>query len=244
MKGSGQRTTNCRRSLQSFKLKTPIQMLTKTKALNRFVEWKTAALAALAVASLASTPALAGDKDDDEFKFNLVRNTQFDAQFPNFAPNARGRVKIESVGPVEIMDVKIEGLPPNTDFDFFVIQVPHPPFGLAWYQGDIETNRYGVGHGRFIGRFNIETFIVSQPPGNVDSPVVFNNAFPDASNSGPPTEPIHTYHLGLWFNSPQDAANAGGPNIVTRFNGEHNAGVQVLNTSNFLDLAGPLLNVK
>src|SRR5215813_236811 len=124
-------------------------MITKTRALNRFVKWKTAALAALAVAALASTPALAGDKDDDEFK--LVRNTQFDAQFPNFALNARGRVKIESVGPVEIMDVKVEGLPPNTDFDFFVIQVPHAPFGLAWYQGDIETNRHGIGHGTFIG---------------------------------------------------------------------------------------------
>jgi hypothetical protein len=80
-----------------------LQMKTETKALNRFVQWKTAALAALAVAALASTPALAGDKDDDEFK--LVCNTQFDKTNPDFAPNARGRVKIESVGPVEIMDV-------------------------------------------------------------------------------------------------------------------------------------------
>jgi hypothetical protein len=242
------RTTNCRRSLQSFKLKTYIQMITKTKAPNRFVEWRTAALAALAIASLASTPTLAGDNnnDENEFKFDLVRSPALNSS-PNFVPNARGRVKIESVGPVEIMDVKVEGLPPNTDFDFFVIQIPHAPFGLAWYQGDIETNSHGVGHERFIGRFNIETFIVSQPPGNVPSPVVFNNAFPDASNSGPPVEPIHTYHLGLWFNSPQDAANAGGPATVTRFNGEHNAGVQVLNTQipdKFPDDFGPLRHVK
>jgi hypothetical protein len=230
-------------------LKTYIQMITKTIALNRFVKWKTAALAALVVASLASTPALAGnnDNDENEFKFNLVRSPALNAANvdPKFVPNARGRVKIESVGPVEIMDVKVEGLPPNTDFDFFVIQVPHAPFGLAWYQGDIETNRNGVGHGRFIGRFNIETFIVSQPPGMVPSPVVFNSAFPDAS-VGPATEPIHTYHLGLWFNSPQDAAKAGGPNTVTRFNGEHNAGVQVLNTQTreFPDDFGPLRHVK
>ena len=59
--------------------------------------------------------------------------------------------KIESVGPVEIMDVKVEGLPPNTDFDFFVIQIPHAPFGLAWYQGDIETNRYGSAMERSSG---------------------------------------------------------------------------------------------
>jgi hypothetical protein len=97
MASADQRTTNCRRSLQSFKLKTYIQMTTKTKALNRFVKWKTVALAALAVAALPSTTALGGDKDDDEFNFKLVRNTQFDAQFPNFALNARGRVKIESL---------------------------------------------------------------------------------------------------------------------------------------------------
>jgi hypothetical protein len=51
------------------------------------------------------------------------------------------------------------------------------------------------------------------------------------------------YHLGLWFNSPDDAKNAGCPSTVTPFNGEHNAGVQVLNTSNFPDLQGPLVNV-
>jgi hypothetical protein len=53
-------------------------MKTQTKVLDRFVKWKTAALAAAAVATLAFTPALAGD-DNDEFKFDLVRNTAFDA---------------------------------------------------------------------------------------------------------------------------------------------------------------------
>jgi hypothetical protein len=241
MATADQRTTNCRRSLQSFKLKTYIQMTTKTKALNRFVKWKTVALAALAVAALPTTTALAGDKDDDEFSFELVRNTQFDAQFPNFALNARGRVTIESVGPVEIMDVKVEGLPPNTDFDFFVIQVPHAPFGLTWYQGDIETNSHGVGHGRFIGRFSIETFIVAT--GVAPAPLVFNDPpFPDADHN-PATNPVQLYHLGLWFNSPQDAQKAGGPSNVTPFNGTHNAGVQVLNTTNFPDDFGPLRHV-
>jgi hypothetical protein len=213
-------------------------MKTKTKVLNRLFKCKTAAFTALTFAALACTPALARDKDDDEIKFNLVRNTQFDKTNPNFAPNARGRVKIESVGAVEIMDVKVEGLPPNTDFDFFVIQIPYAPFGLAWYQGDIETNSYGVGHGRFVGRFNIETFIVATA--SAPAPVVFNDpSFPDAP-SNPPTNPVQLYHLGLWFDSPQDAVNAGGPPNVTPFNGQHHAGVQVLNTSNFTDDFGPL----
>ena len=121
--------------------------------------------------------------------------------------------------------------------------MPHAPFGLSWYQGDIETNRYGVGFERFVGRFNIETFIVAPGPAPAPTPHL-DQPFPDAP-SNPPTPPVHTYHLGLWFNSPKDAEKAGGkPNVVTPFNGEHNAGVQVLNTSNFPDLQGPLSRVK
>jgi hypothetical protein len=51
------------------------------------------------------------------------------------------------------------------------------------------------------------------------------------------------YHLGLWFNDPNDASKAGCPATVTPFNGTHNAGIQVLNTSNFPDDHGPLRQV-
>jgi hypothetical protein len=73
---------------------------------------------ALALASLALmvTPVMAGDKDHEEFA--MVRSPAL-STFPNFVPHAQGKVKIESVGPVEIMDVVVFGLPPNTDFDFF-----------------------------------------------------------------------------------------------------------------------------
>jgi hypothetical protein len=56
----------------------------------------------------------------------------------------------------------------------------------------------------------------------------------------PATAPVHTYHLGLWFNSPADAVAAGCPGATTPFNGDHTAGVQVLNTSNFPNDQGPL----
>jgi hypothetical protein len=52
--------------------------------------------------------------------------------------------------------------------------------------------------------------------------------------------PIHTYHLGLWFGSPSAAQAAGCPNTVTRFNGEHRAGIQALSTRNFGKLNGLL----
>jgi hypothetical protein len=51
------------------------------------------------------------------------------------------------------------------------------------------------------------------------------------------------YHLGLWAGSPQVAQAAGCPATVTPFNGEHNAGIQLLNTSNFGDDQGPLRQV-
>ena len=88
----------------------------------------------------------------------------------------------------------------------------------------MDSNDSGVARGVFIGRFNIETFIVA--PGTGVAPVVHDQKpFPDA-NTNPATPPVHTFHLGLWFNSPQDAAAAGCPNGVTPFNGDHTAGIQ------------------
>jgi len=166
------------------------------------------------------------------------------AENGNCVADARGRVTVTSLGPVEVMVVDVTGLPPHTEFDFFVIQLPNAPFGLAWYQGDIETDDEGEGTQVFIGRFNIETFIVAQPPGDQPAPVVHDQPpFPDAEKS-PATEPVHTFHLGLWFGSPDAAAGANCPNTVTRFNGEHTAGIQVLSTRNFPDLEGPLSRLK
>lgn len=37
-------------------------------------------------------------------------------------------------------------------------------------------------------------------------------------------------HLGMWFADPEQAVKAGCPGKVTPFDGDHNAGIQVLNT--------------
>jgi hypothetical protein len=149
-------------------------------------------------------------------------------------PEARGRVTLNALGIVEEMHVEVSGLPKNTDFDVFVIQVATKPFGLSWYQGDIETNDEGNGVADFFGRFSKETFIVA--PGVAPAPKVFG----DNATTNPKTAPVQIYHLGIWFNSPADAAKANCPADKTPFNGTHNAGVQVLNTSNFGILNGPL----
>jgi hypothetical protein len=205
--------------------------------------WKALGMAVvtgLLLTGVAGSVAAQGNQRDKKIDFRMVRSAA--ATTAGCLRDARAEVEVRSLGPVERMRVRVNGLPPNTDFDFFVIQVPNAPFGLSWYQGDIETNNHGRGTGVFIGRFSVETFIVA--PGSAAAPVVHDHPpFPDAS-SNPATKPVHTFHLGLWFNSPADAAAAGCPSTVTPFNGDHTAGIQVLSTRNFADDNGPLRQLK
>jgi len=134
---------------------------------------------------------------------------------------ARGRVSISDLGPVQNMHVEVFNLPANTEFTLFVINTPNAPFVPAWYQGDIETNASGNGVLDVTGIFSDETFILN--PGPV---------------------PVETDHLGIWFADPADAVKAGCPDTVTPFDGDHNAGIQVLNTSNFPPTKGPLQRIK
>jgi hypothetical protein len=149
-------------------------------------------------------------------------------------PNARGKVSLTSRGENQQMDVLVAGLPANTTFTVFLNQVPHAPFGLSSYEGDIHTDRFGVGRAHFIGIFSDETFVVA--PGIAAAPVVH----PADANTNPPTAPVHLFHLGVWFDATADAGVAGCPVGQTPFNGEHTAGIQVLNTTNFADGNGPI----
>jgi hypothetical protein len=194
-----------------------------------------AVVTGLLLAAVGGSLTAQGKKRSNQIRFTMVRSAG--AVKAGCLPNASASVQDTSLGAVEKMTVNVKGLPRNTDFDLFVIQVPNAPFGLSWYQGDIETNGSGRGTGTFVGRFSIETFIVA--PGSAAAPVVHTAPIRDAS-SNPATAPVHTFHLGLWFNSPVDAAKAGCGSAVTPFNGEHNAGGQALSTRNFPNDGGPL----
>jgi hypothetical protein len=197
------------------------------------------ALIAASVAALASVQAAA-----QSTAFNITIPLTVSKGASACLPQAFGYVVDHPSGDTENLEVVVGGLPPNTDFDFFIIQVPNAPFGAAWYMGDISIDANGFGVGNFVGRFSSETFIIS--PGAVPAP----NEFPDPpavvpeATAGVQTNPVQMYHLGLWFDSAADAAKAGCPATATPFNGEHNAGIQVLNTATFPDLQGPLLFIK
>jgi hypothetical protein len=144
-------------------------------------------------------------------------------------PHARGEVTVVPGSLNDLMVVSVHGMPANSDFDLFVIQQPNKPFGVSWYQSDIHADSHGNGFVTVRGIFDVETFSVS--PGGTTT-----------------FAPTHQYHLGLWFNDPNLPFNLGcepgatSP-IVTPFNGEQHAGIQVLNTAQFPVNAGPLSQV-
>jgi hypothetical protein len=144
-------------------------------------------------------------------------------------PNARGQAWITPNSLNDLMKVQLWGMPANSDFDLFVIQYPDKPFGVSWYQSDINVGSNGSGSAIVQGIFDKETFSVS--PGGT---VTF--------------KPTHQFHLGVWFNNPNLPFKLGcepgakSP-VVTPFNGEQHAGIQVVNTANFPDNAGPLSKI-
>jgi hypothetical protein len=191
---------------------------------------RTAAIAGLGLFAAAATT-VPDAQADNSVKFTMVRSQNLPKRC---APYAQAYVTVTTLGFAERMTITTSGLPPRTEFDAFVIQVPNFPFGLSWYIGDLETNWRGVASKTFVSRFSQETFAVA--PDVASAPKVHGG---DATKN-PAFKPIHTFHVGIWFNSPKDAKKAGCPDITTPFNGDHTAGPQVLSTRNFADDKGPL----
>jgi hypothetical protein len=168
-------------------------------------------------------------------RFDMVPSS---AAIKNCLPYASAKVTIQDLNGTQKMTIRVKGLPRNTDYDFFVTQVPHAKFGISWYQADLHVDDEGEGSQVVRGIFNRETFSVSPD-------VITTLGREDQPQTGAKFNAVNQYHLGLWFNDPQVPFKLGcepgatAP-VVTPFNGEQHAGIQVLNTSNFDDNNGPL----
>jgi hypothetical protein len=186
---------------------------------------------ALAASVFGCLPTLAAAQSD-KVSFDMVAP----ASVATCLPDATARVTIDTVGDNQRMQVQVKGLAPNADFTLFVLQIPRFPFGMAWYQGEIHTGAGGTGTHQFIGVFSSETHVLA-----VGNPAPAPQTDPGIDAvTNPTTAPVHMYHLGIWFSDPADAVAAGCSGAVTPFDGDHVAGILVLNTSNFPDLEGPL----
>jgi hypothetical protein len=170
-------------------------------------------------------PAASAQDKKDEISFDLVANPSFVnclRKDSSEDPRARATVIRGKLNDTLILD--LDGFKPGLAFDLFTVQrspflsdkTPDPnfknvfkgSFGLAWYQSDIE-----IGKGSDNGHVRIKTILLDQIFG-------FD---PDVALT-----PTNTFHLGFWFNNPQDAASCGfpadDPTKFTPFNGEHKAG--------------------
>jgi hypothetical protein len=123
---------------------------------------KTIALVGAAAATLGGATAAASDAASTSHpraSFALVRSAG--SVKAGCLVNAGAQVQIRNQGPVEVMTIDAHGLPKSTDFDVFATQLPNAPFGISWYQGDLQSNGRGNAHGTFVGRFSMETFAVA-----------------------------------------------------------------------------------
>jgi hypothetical protein len=152
-----------------------------------------------------------------EVTFELVPNpTVVDClKNPDSDKKPAARVIVERGELNDVLILEIEHIKPRLAFDLFTVQrssltadaKPDPNFtnfGLAWYQSDVQAGPGGE------GRVVIRTILLDQ---------IFGF---DPDVRLPPT---NTFHVGFWFNNPEDAQACGfDVTKPTPFNGEHRAG--------------------
>ena len=132
----------------------------------------------------------------------------------------------------DILILHAHHLKPNLGFDLFTIQNTNllatgqvdplfRNFGLAWYQTDVQADSNGE------AEVAIKTILLDQ---------IFG--FDPAAGLAP----THTFHVGFWFNKPQDAEACGfDPTKPTPFNGEQKAGPNaMISLPNEVTKLGPL----
>jgi hypothetical protein len=166
----------------------------------------------------------------DEVTFNLVPNKTFLTCLSGSgqAPKATVVVKRGELNDTAL--IRVTGLKPNLQFDLFTVQrspldsggAPvsgFKGFGLAWYQTDLNADEQGN------AKVVIKTILLDQIfgfDGDAAPTQVASN-----TSTAPTTvlKPTNTFHMGFWFNNPEDAAPCGfDTSKPTPFNGEHKAG--------------------
>jgi hypothetical protein len=172
------------------------------------------------VASTLAAPAFAQVNQASEVnqvQFNLAVNPKFAACLSNGAgaPAPKATVTVVRGNLNDTLFLNLSNVRPNLAFDLFTVEkstlnadgTPNPAVpnvGMAWYQSDIQANSNGQ------AEVQIRTILLDQ---------IFGV---DQSTLLPPT---NTFHVGFWFNNPNDAAACGfNVALPTPFNGEHKAG--------------------
>ena len=185
-------------------------------------------LLAFAFAALtAAVQPLAAEVHKKTFK--LYPNPPFASCFGS---TATADVTVVRGNLADTLSITGQNFQPNLDFDLFTIQrtelLPNGQvnpnftnFGLAWYQTDLQSDSYGNINA------TIHTILLDQIFG-------FD---PDVNLA-----PTNAFHVGFWFNNPQDAVPCGfDASKPTPFNGQHVAGPNaMISVPNAKTNLGPL----
>jgi hypothetical protein len=129
-------------------------------------------------------------------------------------PNAQATVAVfpgEDIRGVDTLDLRAEGLRPNTTFAVFLTEMPVPHFGEVQYIGDFTTNAAGRGSVR------------------VDA--IINEAFAFNNITGVRTE---LNHIVFWFADPNDDEDCVPGSAPGHFDGDDQSGVAAMSSKNYL----------
>jgi hypothetical protein len=167
---------------------------------------------------LAMSGAKAHAGDQNRVHFQLFANPTFArclARFPDDPSRPpRADVTVTRGRLNDILRMELHDIKPNLSFDLFTVQRsafkadgspdPNAPNrGLAWYQSDVEVDRTGS------GTVEIRTILLDQIFGF--DPIVG-------------LTPTNTFHVGFWFDSPDEVTDCVADSPQTPFNGDHTAG--------------------
>jgi len=170
---------------------------------------------ATTVIGAGSIEASASSRHSNKVEFDLA------AASPAIAaclPNAKAKVEVQLTTDAKGFDtfeIEGRGLFPNQAYTVFLLEQPGSPFGAAEYIGDFTTNGRGRGEGKF--RLIVEEAF--------SSTIVGGNRVRAELN-----------HVGFWTAdaTADDACFPGGGGPVTPFDGDNEAGAQVMNSANAL----------
>jgi hypothetical protein len=164
----------------------------------------------------AARPASAAAKDQiEKVNFALAPTS---ATMARCMPNMQLQVTVlltEELLGADIFQVRAHGLRPNTAFTIFLNEKPADPFGAVEYFGDLNTDRYGNAHNSFK--------------------LIVEEAFASTLVSGKRVR-VDLNHVGMWFADPagDDFCLGTGKGKTTPFDGDAEAGEQVMNSANSL----------
>jgi hypothetical protein len=192
-------------------------------------KWLTLAFAAISLCLTGKT----AHAQVPEIVFNLAPQPKFASCLGvPYGPTPTAEVIVQRGELNDILILRAHHLKPNLGFDLFTIQNSNllsngeadpkfRNFGLAWYQADIQADGNGE------AEVAIKTILLDQ---------IFGF---DPAGSLLPT---HTFHVGFWFDKPEDAAGCGfDPTKPTPFNGEQHAGPNaMISLPNSVTNLGPL----